>query len=346
LPLEVPNDRRRALPSFRSLAILGTGAALPARILRSEEIDASLGRPAGWLEHRVGIQQRHVCDSEDQIDLAVAAARQALHDAAIDPAAVGLVIFAAAVPYQSIPSTAPLIQRRLGIADGQCAAFDINSTCLSFVTALDVAAGLAAGRTGVTLIVASEVASRALPWDDDPITAALFGDGAAAAVVSTAGGLAEPAGIVASRMETYPEFYDECSLAAGGTRFDFHREPEAFARHARFAMDGKALFRHTLQHFEPFLDRLLDEAGWSRDEVDLVVPHQASPLALAHLAQRCGFGESRVVSILRDHGNQVAASIPSALHAARRDGRLEAGMRVLMLGTSAGLSLGGLALVA
>jgi 3-oxoacyl-[acyl-carrier-protein] synthase-3 len=193
------------------------------------------------------------------------------------------------------------------------------------------------------LVVSSELASRGLPWRTDPLVAALFGDGAAAAVFGRAD---NAAGIVASRMETYPSGYEDCQLGAGGTRFDFQREREEFARRSFFEMDGRALFRHTLKFFEPFLDRLLGDAGWRRDDVELIIPHQASPAALLHLVERCGFGVERVVNIMRDHGNQIAASLPTALDHARRSGRLRPGTKSLMLGTSAGLSLGGIAFVA
>src|SRR5262249_45306743 len=142
-----------------------------------------------------------------------------------EPADIGLLIFAAAVPYQPIPATAPLVQKRLRIPEGNCAAFDINSTCLSFLTAMDVVASMVpAGRRA--LVVSSELASRGLPWRTDPLVAALFGDGAAAAVF---GHVDDQAGIVASRMETYPSGYEDCQLGAGGTRYDFQREREEFA---------------------------------------------------------------------------------------------------------------------
>ncbi|WKL57600.1 3-oxoacyl-[acyl-carrier-protein] synthase III C-terminal domain-containing protein [Asticcacaulis sp. ZE23SCel15] len=310
---------------------------VPETCRLSEDIDALIGRPAGWLYRRSGVYRRYVCDKEDQIDLAVSAARAALNEARLSPDDVEFILFAAAVPYQSIPSTAPLIQARLGITDGACMAFDINSTCLSFVTALDIASHMVGNK--VALVVASEVASRALPWAQDPATAALFGDGAAAVVITGQG----DGRLLASRMETYPSGYDACSLGAGGTRYDYHADREAFDRHSRFHMEGDALFKLTLRHFEPFLDRLLDQAGWQRDDVELIVPHQASPGALAHLTRRCGFSADIVMNIVRDYGNQIAASIPTALHLARQ--RHPAGLRTLILGTSAGMSLGGLALI-
>ncbi len=325
------------------IRIEGTGAALPATVKLSSDFDAEIGKPAGWLYKRTGIFSRHFCEGEDQIDLAVAASRQAMAEAGADAGAIDVILFAAAVPYQTIPATAPLIQQRLGIADGTCAAFDINSTCLSFLTAVDMlAALLAAGRYRRGLVVASEVASRALPWTDAPETAALFGDGAAAAVLSAGEG---PAGIVAAAMETHPSAFNACRIGSGGTRYDYHRAPDEFARHTMFEMEGDTLFRVTMKQFPGFLDRLLAQARWERKDVDVVVPHQASPGALAHLARRSGFRPDVVIDIARDHGNQVAASLPTALHVARQQQRLRPGTRALLLGTSAGISFGGLALV-
>lgn len=332
------------MPStFRGMKIVGSGCAVPETRLLSTEIDIRLGQAPGWTEQHVGIASRYICQTEDQIDLAEMAGGQAMAAAGYAATDIDLLIFAAAVPYQSIPATAPLLQRRLGIPDGRCAAFDVNSTCLSFLTASDIAASfLAGGNYKCCLVVSSEIASRGLPWETDPLVASLFGDGAAAALFAPGDGTA---GVVAARMETYPSGYEDCSLGAGGTRYDFHRDPEAFARHTVFEMDGRALFRHTLSFFEQFLDRLLSAAGWRRDEVDLVIPHQASPAALSHLADRCGFGSQCIVNIMRDHGNQIAASIPTALDVARSSGRLTDGMKMLMLGTSAGLSFGGLAMI-
>jgi 3-oxoacyl-[acyl-carrier-protein] synthase-3 len=152
------------------------------------------------------------------------------------------------------------------------------------------------------------------------------------------------AGIRASLMRTYPEDYGACQIGAGGPRFDFQAEPEEFARNAVFRMDGKALFRVTHRHFPAFVDDLLAVAGWSLGDVDMVVPHQASPLALQHMVERTGFAAGRVVNIAATYGNQIAASIPTALDVAWREGRIGPGSRVLMLGTSAGVSFGGLAL--
>ncbi len=318
------------------MRIIGTGSAVPQTVVTAAEIDARLGRPAGWTLAASGVACRHVMTQGSQVDLALAAARAALDDAGMGAGELDLIVSACGIGYQTLPSTAPLIQRGLGLADGAVATFDINSTCLSFLSALEVVAGLlASGRYARALIVSAEVASRALPWAAQPEVAALFGDGAGAAVVGPG------AGLRAARFRSYPSGYEACEIGAGGTRFDFAQERAAFEAHALFAMDGRALFRLTAQHFGGFVEEVLAEAGVTREEIDLVVPHQASPGALQHMIRLCGFRPGQVVDLAARFGNQIAASIPFALDHARRAGRVPAGARVLMLGTSAGVSFGG-----
>ena len=190
------------------------------------------------------------------------------------------------------------------------------------------------------LIVSSDIASRALSWESAPEVAGLFGDGAAAAVI-----VRDKTSEVrwSSRFETHDDGYEYCQIAAGGTAIDYRTEPERFMSGSQFEMDGRALFRLTSERFPAFVSNLLGSAGWAARDVDLVIPHQASPLALRHLATRCGFETGRVVDIVARYGNQVAASIPTALHVARTSHRLGRGTKALMLGTSAGISFGGIA---
>lgn len=325
-------------------SLCGTGASLPQNKVNSKSLDRMIGKREGWLEESCGVRERFVCGTETQDDLAASAAREAIAESGISPASIDLIIFASAVPKYSIPGTAPLIARHLGIASGNCATLDVNSTCLSFLSGFDVAtAMISAGRYQCVLVVASEIASRALPWHTDPATAGLFGDGAAAAVL-TAPESGDPSYVRASRFETHHEGYEACQLAAGGTAIDCHREPERFAAGSFFEMDGRKLFKLTAEKYPGFVESLLASANWERDSVDVVVPHQASPLALAHLVKRCGFPREKVVDIVASHGNQVAASIPTALHFARKQQRIRKGSRVILLGTSAGVCFGGMAI--
>jgi 3-oxoacyl-[acyl-carrier-protein] synthase-3 len=325
------------------IRIVGTGRAVPAQCVATNALEERLGLGKGALEAVTGVVERYVCNGESQIDLACAAATLALRDAGLEPGAVDLIVGGCGVPYQPLPATAPLVMQRLGLVDGSAAAFDVNSTCLGFLTAFETAGRtIEAGQCETALVFSSEVASRALPWRDAPEIAALFGDGAAAAVLRRA----EPGEgkVAASLMRTYPSGWEACGIGSGGTRFDFSKEREAFAAHSLFHMDGKELFRLTSRHFNGFVDDLLERAGWRREDVDLVIPHQASPFALAHMARQTGFPPQRLIDISARFGNQIAASIPFALDVARREGRVAPGMKLLFLGTSAGVSFGGMAL--
>lgn len=325
-----------------TLKILGTGISLPAVCCLSSELDVTHGKKSGWFEAETGVTSRYVVSGESQIDMGVAAGREAIRQAGLQATDIDLIISACGIAYQTLPATAPLYQRALGIADGKAAAFDINSTCLSFVSALEmVSALLSTGRYRRALIISSEIASRALPWQSQPEIAGLFGDGAAAAIVEH-----DQQAYMDASFQTYPSAYEACQIAAGGTRFDFQNQREAFEANAQFAMDGKALFKVTSKHFSRFVSALLRKAGWRERDVNVVIPHQASPFALAHLIRQCGFATDQVVDISRTHGNQIAASIPTALHIARQAGRMPHGAKVLMLGTSAGVSFGGIAMIA
>lgn len=335
-------------PDSARSVLSGVGVYFPERIAASREFDAELGLAPGWIERNCGVRQRHVAGhAESQEMMGVTAARAALAEAQLNPAELGLLLFAAAVGRQPIPATAPLIKQHLGAAAHAFPAYDVNATCLSALAAMDVAAlHIAAGRAKHVLIVASEIASRALPWKSDPRTAGLFGDGAAAIVMSAARAEDARPSLDAFLFETYADGYDHCQLPAGGTRYDFHHERETFTANSFFSMDGAALYRLTSEAAPGFIARLLERAGWRQQDVDLVVPHQASPHALAHIVKRCGFAKDRVIDHVAEIGNQVAASLPIALHKARAAGRIRPGMKVLLLGTSAGISLGGAALAA
>lgn len=327
-----------------SLEVAGSGHVVPGSPVLSTSIEERLGLSPGSLEGVTGVRSRHYCGRETQIDLAREAALRALEEARLEPSAVDLVISASGIPYQTLPGTAPLLQRELGIADGAAAAYDINSTCLSFLTGLEHAARMiAAGQHSCALVVSSEIASRALPWKDQPDVAALFGDGAAAFVIVKAKDT-NGAKVAAALTRTYPSAYAACEIAAGGTRFNFHTEFDKFAAHTLFRMDGKALFKVTLRHFEAFVEDLLARACWRKSDVDIVVPHQASPHALAHLATHIGFAPGKLVDLTRTYGNQIAASIPTAFDVARKSQMITTGTRALLLGTAAGVSFGGMAL--
>ena len=327
-------------------AITGWGHALPKALVPSEALEQTHGLPPGSLVAATGVRTRYIADrlgAETQVELGLRAARSALERADLSADGIDLIIAASAVPQQLIPSTAPLYQRGLGLPDAACQVLDVNTTCLSALSALDIAASfLETGRASRVLIVSSELASCALPWKTAPDVAGLFGDGAAAWVVE----LSQERGLVGAAFESFPSAYEACQLPVGGTRNSPHDDSAHFLEQAFFQMTGDALFRLVRGQFTDFLDSFLDRVGWSRGDVDFFVPHQASPLSLLHMARAFQVREHRYVDLTRTHGNQIAASIPTAFSHARQEGKIKDGSKVLMLGTSAGVQFGAAALIA
>jgi len=230
------------------------------------------------------------------------------------------------------------------VAGGQAEAFDVNSSCLGFLTGVEIAAlGLAAGRWDTVVVVATEIASKGLDHTNVE-TSALFGDGAAAAVlvrdpVSRALGSA----VLGLKFGHWPEAAEGSTIAAGGTRWNVTTPPPD-DRAYLFSMNGPALLRATMRHLPQFLAELAEQTGFGLDQADLVVPHQTSAVGMRLLHERVGVAAERVVDILADHGNQVAASLPTALHQAVTSGRVARGHRVVLLGSGAGLGLGAVVL--
>jgi 3-oxoacyl-[acyl-carrier-protein] synthase-3 len=318
--------------------LAGTGIYLPHNVVKSTAIDALAGLPAGTVEENLHITARHYAQGvETSSFMAAAAAESALADAAWKPASLDAIVGACGVMEQPIPGTAVLTQRRLGLGRSGIPAFDVNATCLSFLAALDqVLAGFALGRWRRVLIVSADIASAALDYSSTEASA-IFGDGAAAVALESDG----PHRLLASRMESYGAYADLCRLEAGGTRLRPHEDLQGFLAASRFRMEGPALFRATARAFPRFLARLLEAAGVAAEALNSIIPHQASAAALAHLAQSVGGDPARIVNIFRHCGNQIATSLPHALHVARREGRLATGSTSLLVGSSAGISLGG-----
>lgn len=330
-------------PSPLPLRIVGTGACLPRTRLPSSAFDQRWGKPDGWTRRHVGIVERpHAAADETSSWMGAQAAQQALDAAGLHAHEVDVLVSACGVMEQALPCTATLIHRKLGLADSGIAAFDVNATCLSFLSALDlVGLAIAAGRWRRALIVSSEIASAGLDWDD-PDTAPLFGDGAAAVVVE-----ADPAGasaLLAAHMETWSEGTEYCRVRVAGTRMRVADDPAAYLAAARFEMAGKPTYRLAAQKMPGFIDTLLVRAGVTLPQLARIVPHQASAKALRHMELALGLPDGMLVRIIETHGNQMAASIPLALHQAIGDGAIVRGDTVALIGSGAGLSLGGVVL--
>ena len=205
------------------------------------------------------------------------------------------------------------------------------------MVALDrVLAGFALGEWRRALIVSADIASAALDFSK-PEASLLFGDGAAAIALEADG----PHRRLSYRFASFGDGADACRLEAGGTRLRPHGDLAGCLAHSRFVMDGRAVFRATSQRFPDFLARLLADAGVRDTALNLVIPHQASAAALEHLKRAIPDGHAKTLDIYGEIGNQIATSLPFALHQARQQGRVKSGETALMIGSSAGVSLGG-----
>ena len=323
-----------------ALEILGTGEYVPSRRVDSTEIDRRLGKPIGWTEDQTGVASRaFVAPGEGAVVMGAAAAREALNEAQTPARSLDAIIAVGSVPAQAIPCTAAFIHREIGLGDSGVAAFDVNATCLGFLVALDmVAQCFATGRYKRVLLVASEIASAGLNWDD-PVTAGLFGDGAGAVVLGPP--RRSGAAIRGTRLQTFSDGVLHCQVRAFGSRISLREEPEDFLRGSHFEMNGRETYRLAASVLPRFLDGLMADACISSEDVNVWVAHQASGQALKHLQRHLRLPEDRFAMILADHGNQIAASLPIALHHARRSGMVKAGDTLALIGTGAGLSVGG-----
>lgn len=324
-----------------AVQIAGLGLYLPARRVMNAELEAKLNLSAGWIEQRTGVCERRYVTGESSAGMAATAIQQALTMAGREVSEIDLIIGASTAPQQAIPCTAAFVQRALGAPDGGSVCFDVNATCLSFLFALQTAAQLvAAGIYRTAAIYSSEIASQSLN-PQEPESAVLFGDAAAAAIL-TATPADETSAIAPGHFATYSSGADFTALIGGGTRHH-PNHPTTTPEMNLFHMDGPAIFKKGSRLLGPFLDGYWTKSATTPTTYDWLVPHQASRHSLEFLVKRGGFSQRQLVSNLATRGNCIAASIPLALAEAVQAGQIGRGDRLLLLGSGAGLTLGALA---
>lgn len=309
------------------VCISSTGLYLPPRIQSSAELSSLIGRSEDWILSRTGVRQRRV--AEERVDLL--AARAAL--AAIgDGPRPDCIINASLTPVQLIPDSSVFIQKALGWEGVPC--WSVHATCLSFVVALlNASALIQAGIYQRILVVSAEAGT---PWRnlDQPESAALFGDAAAAALIEKSSGESAVQDWI---MHTWSEGAELTEFRGCGTRHP-PGHPDTRSDDNLFNMQGPKVFRMVLMHISRVLRTLFERNGLTFDDIDLFVLHQASGPGVEAFA-KLGFPREKIINIVADYGNCVAASIPMALAIANEQGRLRRGDRVLIGGTGAGLSI-------
>lgn len=312
--------------------IRGVGAYLPKRIMTNADISKLVDTTDDWIVERTGIRTRHIAgDDEKTSDLGIAACRQALTRAGVDPVDIDLVICATSTPDRTFPATAVRIQAGLGITRG--AAFDVQAVCSGFIFALATADSfLRSGQFKRALVVGAETFSRILDWTDRS-TCVLFGDGAGAVVLEAQPqrGTRDDRGILATRIRSDGRFEDLLYVDGG---------PGSTKTVGHLRMNGREVFRHAVQKIYGVIEETLAETGYTPDEIDLFVPHQANQRILDGIAKKLNVGPDKIMSTLAMHGNTSAASIPLALNEAFAQKRVANGKLVLMEAIGGGLSWG------
>lgn len=319
--------------SSTSAVITGTGMAVPARVVTNHDLEKIVDTSDEWIQARTGIRERRIAEPSDRLsDFAVEAGRQALDAAAVDPAAVDLVIVATVTPDMPIPATACIVQHRLGCTSA--AAFDLQAGCSGYIYAQSVAKQfVVSGRARHVLVIGAELLSKFLDWEDRT-TCVIFADGAGAVVVS---GGQEPRGVLSSVLRTDGSLSDYIAMPGGGSAHPATAETVAQRMHF-IKMRGNETFKVAVRSIEDVAREALAIAGLGPDDVSWFVPHQANRRIIDAAGSRLGIGAARCVVNVERYGNTSAASIPIALDEGVRDGRIVAGDVVLMAAFGAGLT--------
>jgi 3-oxoacyl-[acyl-carrier-protein] synthase-3 len=313
-------------------AVTGVGSFLPEKVVTNADLAKFVDTSDEWIVERTGIHQRHQArDDEPTSDLAVEAARRALADAGKTAADVDLIIVATTTPDKTFPATAAIVQAKLGAPVG--IAFDVQAVCSGFVYAMSVADGFVArGMAKCALVIGAEEMTRLMDWNDRT-TCVLFGDGAGAFVVEPREGEGTKAdqGVLGF------------ALRCDGTKSDMlyvDGGPSTTGTVGHLKMLGNQVFRHAVVNIAEAIVGAAEAAGVEIAEIDWFVPHQANQRILKGVADRLGLEEHKVISTVAMHANTSAASIPLAMDAAIKDGRIKRGDLVLIEAMGGGLTWG------
>ena len=308
--------------------IIGTGSYLPAKVLTNADLAGTVDTSDEWILQRTGIRERHIAaDNENASDLALQASRRALEMAGIAADQLDLIIVATTTPDMVFPSTACILQSKLGVKN--MPAFDVQAVCSGFVYALNTAdLYIKSGQYKHILVVGAEVYSRILDWSDRG-TCVLFGDGAGAVVLKRS----DTPGILASRLHADGSHADILSVpgqVCGG----------AVSGRPLLQMDGGAVFKFAVKVLEEVALETLEAAGLQKTDIDWLIPHQANIRIIQATAKKLGMTMERVITTVDRHANTSAASVPLALDEAVRDGRIREGHRVMLEGVGGGFTWG------
>lgn len=309
--------------------ILGTGSYLPSNRVSNIDLTAKVDTSDEWITTRTGIKFRHIAaEDEKTSDLAVAAARQALEAADTQADEIDLIIVATATPDMQFPSTATIVQQKLGISNG-CPAFDVQAVCAGFMYALTTAdAYIKSGMAKKILVIGAEIFSRILDWDDRT-TCVLFGDGAGAVVL----GASDTPGIIHGKLKADGNYLNLLNVPVQIANGQICGTPY-------LKMDGPGVFKFAVKMLAKVADEVISEAGYTPEQIDWLIPHQANKRIIEATSKHLGLPMEKVILTVQDHGNTSAASIPLALDYGVRNGQIQRGQKLLLEGIGGGFAWG------
>ncbi len=315
------------MTSIRSV-VQGVGSYLPKRVMTNEELSQMVDTSDEWIRERSGITQRHIAaDDEYTSDLATAAALKAIENAGLSPQDINLIIVATTTPDLTFPSTATIVQEKLGIRDG--AAFDIQAVCSGFIYAMHVADSMMkSGLYEHILVIGAETFSRILDWTDRT-TCVLFGDGAGAMVLKRAEGGEQ--GVLNNFIRSDGRHCDLLYVDGG---------PSRTQTVGKVRMVGKQVFRYAVKDIAGAMRTCVEQAGLDIQEVNWMVPHQANQRILDGVGRQLGLKSEQVISTVALHANTSAASVPLAFDVAVKDGRIKRGDLTLLEAFGGGFTWG------
>jgi 3-oxoacyl-[acyl-carrier-protein] synthase-3 len=310
--------------------IRSVGAYLPAQVMTNEDLAKIVDTTDEWIVQRTGIRQRHIAaEGENTSDLAAAAGRKALENAGITSDDIDLVIVATTTPDMTFPATAAVVQQKLGMHHG--AAFDIQAVCSGFVYAVATADSyLKNGLAKRALVIGAETASRILDWTDRT-TCVLFGDGAGAVVMEMSRDSAGDRGVLASALRSDGHHWNKLYTDGG---------PSSTRSMGHIRMEGKEVFKHAVGMITDVVYKVLEDTGYTIDDLDWFVPHQANRRIIDGAGAKLGLPPEKVVVTVDRHANTSAASVPLALNTAVADGRIKRGDLVMIEAMGGGFTWG------
>lgn len=308
--------------------IIGTGGYLPEKILTNQDLESMVDTSDEWIRTRTGITQRHIA-AEDQMasDLALEASCKAIAASGIRPNEIDLIIVATTTPDMVFPSTACILQHKLGIANGP--AFDVQAVCSGFIYALATAdMFVSSGKCRNALVVGTEVYSRIIDWNDRS-TCVLFGDGAGAVILTRD----QQPGILSSHLHANGSYNQILAVPGNISAGKIQGKPF-------ITMEGNTVFKFAVKVLEEAVHEALNANQLQPSDIDWLIPHQANIRIISSTAKKLGIPQEKVVTTVAQHGNTSAASVPLALDIAVRDGRVQSGHNVVLEGVGGGFTWG------